>query len=128
MESKKPVNQFQEVHKKVREVRDRTREIRERDSVIRQERAEKEAIREGFDRPSLKLPPHLIADGDVKRCSVCGYPFPADVMASIDTAFAEHLRKVHKCTNQAKRARTLSNPLRWTASRLAKLDNILRGV
>ncbi len=51
MESKKPVNQFQEVHKKVREVRDRIREIRERDSVIRQERAEKEAIREGFDRP-----------------------------------------------------------------------------
>ena len=96
MESKEPVNQFQEVHKKAREVRDRSREIRERDSVIRQERAEKEAIREGFDRPTLKLPPHFIADGDGKRCSVCGYPFPANVMASIDTAFAEHLRKVHK--------------------------------
>jgi hypothetical protein len=40
--------------------------------------------------------PHLIADGDVKRCSVCGYPFPADVMAFIDTAFAEHLRTAHK--------------------------------
>src|ERR1039458_3670197 len=40
--------------------------------------------------------PHLIADGDVKRCSVCGYPFLADEMASIDTAFAEHLRKAHK--------------------------------
>ena len=40
--------------------------------------------------------PHLIADGDVKRCSVCGYPFLADEMASIDPAFAEHLRKAHK--------------------------------
>ena len=45
---------------------------------------------------SHTCPSHLIADGDVKRCSVCGYPFPADVMASIDTAFAEHLRKAHK--------------------------------
>jgi hypothetical protein len=96
MESKKPVNQFQEVHKKVREVRDHARQVREKDAETRQERAEKEAVREGFDRPSLKLPPRLIADGDVKRCSVCGYPFPADVMASIDTAFAEHLRKAHK--------------------------------
>ena len=42
-----------------------------------------------------KLPPHLVADGDVKRCSVCGHPFPAHMMASIDTAFAEHLRKAH---------------------------------
>jgi hypothetical protein len=96
MKNKKPLNQFEEVHKRAREARDHAREVQEKDAEARQERAEQEAVRQGFDRPRLKLPPRLIADGDVKRCSVCGYPFPADVMASIDTAFAEHLRKAHK--------------------------------
>ena len=96
MESKKPVNQFEEVHKKVREVRDHTREVQEKDSIIRQERAEKEAAREGFDRPSSKLPPRLIADGNLQRCSVCGYPFPADVHPSMSVAFSDHLSKAHK--------------------------------
>lgn len=45
---------------------------------------------------NTKLPPHWTANGGVKRCSVCGYPFLADVHPSIDAAFAEHLRKVHK--------------------------------
>ncbi len=39
---------------------------------------------------------HLIPDGDLKRCSVCGYPFPPDVKPSVDVAFLEHLRTAHK--------------------------------
>jgi len=35
-------------------------------------------------------------DGKVRRCSVCGYPFPPDVQPSIDVAFTEHLMKAHK--------------------------------
>lgn len=42
------------------------------------------------------LPPHWLLDpSGVKRCSVCGYPFPPDVL-SIDKAFKEHLAKAHK--------------------------------
>ncbi|MGO9516220.1 MAG: hypothetical protein ACLPND_04170 [Candidatus Korobacteraceae bacterium] len=96
MENKKLLNQFEEVHKRVKEARDHAREVQEMDSLIRQERAEKEAGREGFDRPSLQLPPRLIADGSLQRCSVCGYPFPADVHPSMSVAFADHLSKAHK--------------------------------
>ena len=39
--------------------------------------------------------PRLIADGNLQRCSVCGYPFPADVRPSMAVAFAEHLMKDH---------------------------------
>jgi hypothetical protein len=40
--------------------------------------------------------PHLIPDGNVNRCSVCGYPFPADVRPSLSVAFAQHLLKAHQ--------------------------------
>lgn len=40
--------------------------------------------------------PQLIADGTLQRCSVCGYPFPADIHPSMSVAFAEHLSKSHK--------------------------------
>jgi len=40
--------------------------------------------------------PHLIRDGNLERCSVCGYPFPADVRPSMSVAFAEHLLKAHQ--------------------------------
>lgn len=96
MESKKPLNQFQEVHKRALESRERVRESREKNSLIRQERAEEEAIREGFDRPGSKLPSRLIADGNLRRCSICGHPLPADVQPSVTVAFAEHLLKAHK--------------------------------
>jgi hypothetical protein len=43
-----------------------------------------------------KTPPSLIADGDLKRCSVCGYPFDPDVKPSMSVAFSDHLRKAHK--------------------------------
>jgi hypothetical protein len=45
------------------------------------------------------LPPHLTEDGSLKRCSVCGYPFPADVHPSMTVAFAEHLLKAHNPAN-----------------------------
>ncbi len=95
MENKKPLNQFEEVHKRVRGARDHAREVQEKDAEARQERAEKEAVREGFDRPGSKLPPRLIADGNLKRCSVCGYPFQPDVQPSMSVAFADHLSKAH---------------------------------
>jgi len=37
-----------------------------------------------------------MADGDLQRCSVCGYPFEADVKPSMSVAFSDHLRKSHK--------------------------------
>ena len=40
--------------------------------------------------------PRLIADGNLQRCSACGYPFPADVRPSMSVAFAEHLMNGHK--------------------------------
>jgi hypothetical protein len=39
---------------------------------------------------------HLVRDGNLQRCSVCGYPFSADVRPSMSVAFAEHLMKAHK--------------------------------
>lgn len=39
---------------------------------------------------------HLISDGKLKRCSICGYPFQPDVKPSMSVAFAEHLLKAHQ--------------------------------
>jgi hypothetical protein len=50
MDNEKPLNQFQEVHKKVKERLDRARDAREKDSEVRKEKADYEAICEGFDR------------------------------------------------------------------------------
>jgi len=50
MEPKKPLNQFQEVHEKVRERLDRAREVKEKDSALQQKKAKEEAVREKFDR------------------------------------------------------------------------------
>jgi hypothetical protein len=41
-------------------------------------------------------PPHLIADGNLKRCSICRCPFRPDVKPSMSVAFADHLSKAHK--------------------------------
>ena len=43
-----------------------------------------------------ELPPRLVTAGNLKRCSVCGYPFQQDVKPSMSVAFAEHLLKAHK--------------------------------
>jgi len=50
METKKPLNQFQDVHNKVRERLDRAREVKEKDSALQQKKAKEEAVREKFDR------------------------------------------------------------------------------
>ena len=50
MDNHKPLNQFQEVHKRVRERLDREREIQGKDLEARKKKAEEEAVREGFDR------------------------------------------------------------------------------
>jgi hypothetical protein len=42
-----------------------------------------------------KTEPHLIRDGNLQRCSVCGFPFDADIHPSMTVAFAEHLLKAH---------------------------------
>ena len=39
--------------------------------------------------------PHLISAGNLKHCSVCGYPFKPDVQPSMNVAFADHLRTAH---------------------------------
>jgi hypothetical protein len=39
--------------------------------------------------------PRLIVDGMLRRCSACGYTFPADIHPSMSIAFTEHLRKQH---------------------------------
>lgn len=59
MEAKKPANQFQEVHRLVQERLARDRENREQGVELRKKEAEKEAVREGFDRstsPDPELP------------------------------------------------------------------------
>jgi hypothetical protein len=40
--------------------------------------------------------PYLIAEGNVERCSVCGYSFPSDVKPSMSVAFADHLLEAHQ--------------------------------
>lgn len=40
--------------------------------------------------------PHLVADGEIQHCSICGYPFSSEVKPSIDAAFVEHLGTAHK--------------------------------
>ena len=49
-----------------------------------------------LDQKKAETEPRLIADGNLQRCSACGYPFPADVHPSMTVAFAEHLLKAHK--------------------------------
>jgi hypothetical protein len=51
MDNKPQTNQFQEVHKQVKERLERDRQAREKGAEVRKEEAEKEAVREGFDRP-----------------------------------------------------------------------------
>jgi hypothetical protein len=52
----------------------------------------KDAIPMSKPRPQ----PHLIDDQGAKRCSICKMPFPPDSRPSVNTAFAEHVLKVHR--------------------------------
>lgn len=78
--SKSPFD-LEDPHKKAQDAIDHAREVREKKIT---------------DRKQTVSEPHLVADGNLKRCSVCGYPFPADVHPSMSVAFADHLLKAHK--------------------------------
>ncbi len=80
MESKGPFD-LEDPHQKAQDAIDHAREVREKKTADRQRAASE---------------PHLIADGNLKRCSVCGHPFPADAQPSMSVAFADHLLKAHK--------------------------------
>jgi len=82
MDYKKPFDQLEERRKKAQDAIDHAREVRENKLA-------------GLGKKAVP-PPHLVADGNLKRCSVCGYPFPADVHPSMSVAFADHLSKAHK--------------------------------
>ena len=82
MEHKDHANPFgQSAHDKADAAIDHAREVREKRIA---------------DQDRNKAEPRLIADGDLRRCSVCGYPFESDVHPSMSVAFAEHKRKAHK--------------------------------
>lgn len=83
MENKKPFDQLYDPHKKAQDAIDHARDVRE-----------KRIADMGHNR--VESEPRLIAEGNLQRCSVCGYPFPADVHRSMAVAFAEHLLKAHK--------------------------------
>ena len=84
MERKEHANPFaQSASDKAQDAIDHAREVREKKIADLGEREEKE------------LGPRLIADGNLQRCSVCGYLFLADVHPSMSVAFADHLRKAH---------------------------------
>jgi hypothetical protein len=44
----------------------------------------------------LTLPPHLIQQGNMKRCSACNHPFPLDAEPSLSRAFRRHVEEVHR--------------------------------
>jgi predicted small metal-binding protein len=71
----------QNAHDKAQDAIDHAREVREKKIA---------------DRGKSKIEPQLIADGNLQRCSGCGYPFQADEKPSVSVAFAEHLMKAHK--------------------------------
>lgn len=72
----------QNAHDKAQDAIDHAREVREN----KISNGKKQVVSE----------PHLIADGKLQRCSVCGYPFQADEKPSMSVAFAEHFMKAHQ--------------------------------
>ena len=56
MEKKPSTNAFREVHQKVRDKKDEARKSQEQATDTRTKDAEREAVREGFDRPSIIVP------------------------------------------------------------------------
>ena len=42
------------------------------------------------------LPPHLVRDGNEKRCSACNHRFPIDAKPSLSKAFRKHVEEVHR--------------------------------
>jgi hypothetical protein len=83
MEHQKPFNPLEDPHKKAQDAIDHAREVREAKALS------------GLGKRAAPVP-HLITDGNLKRCSVCGYPFQPDVQPSMSVAFADHLSEAHK--------------------------------
>jgi hypothetical protein len=81
----RPFDQLEGSHKKAQDAIDHAREVREKRVA-------------DLGKNKAGMGPRLIADGNLERCSVCGYPFPADVKPSMSVAFADHLSKAHKLT------------------------------
>ncbi|HTM15480.1 MAG TPA: hypothetical protein VL135_01205 [Terracidiphilus sp.] len=44
----------------------------------------------------LTLPPYLVQNGPMKRCSACNHPFALDVKPSLSRAFRKHVEEVHR--------------------------------
>ena len=82
MESKRPFDLY-DPHKKAQDAIDHAREVREKKALS------------GFAKRATPVP-HLVPDGNLKLCSVCGYPFQPDVHPSMSVAFADHLDEAHK--------------------------------
>ena len=87
MEHKRPFDAFSQIaQEKAQAAIDHATEVRiGAAEELRKKHAEK-----------MAREPHLIADGDLERCSVCGCPFPEDVKPSMSVAFADHLRAKHQ--------------------------------
>jgi hypothetical protein len=81
MEHKEPTYPLQYPRDKAQDAIDHACEVREQKIA---------------DRGKSKAEPRLIADGKLRRCSVCGYPFQPDEKPSMSVAFADHLRKTHQ--------------------------------
>jgi hypothetical protein len=81
MESKKPSDQLCDPHKKAQDAIDHAREVREQKID---------------DRRKTVSEPHLLTDGSLRRCSICGYPFPEGIKPSMSVAFAEHMSRAHQ--------------------------------
>ena len=77
-----PFDQLYDPHKKAQDAIDHARDVREK-RIADLTHNKGEPV------------PRLIADGNLQRCSVCGYSFPADVHPSMTVAFAEHRLKAH---------------------------------
>jgi hypothetical protein len=86
MESRRPFEPYPDPQKKAQDAIDHATEVRTGAAELREKKRADKTSRE----------PHLIADGNLQRCSVCGYPFESDVHPSMSVAFAEHLSKAHQ--------------------------------
>lgn len=82
MESRRPFDPYPDPQRKAQDAIDRATDAR---TNAGEQRRRKQAGE-----------PNLIRDGNLERCSECGYPFAADVKPSMSVAFAEHLSKMHE--------------------------------
>ena len=70
----------------------------------------KVAAREATQMVEEKIPPHLVDDRGIKRCSVCKFPFHPDVKPSLTVAFTEHLFRAHTLGQTSEDTQKSSRP------------------